>query len=294
MPIVWAPAAAVGAVHDEGGVAGWYFRELRIEQLWQRTRGSGAVTVAILDRGFASLPELVIDTFDCSGTPCTPWDPDGHGTACASLVKSTAHAAPGIAPGVRLVGVSVCNAAGVVASRYVASALRFANAVSADVISCSFVLSSFPDSIATEIRLAHNRGAVVVAAAGNDGATASAFPEKAPHVVTVAAVSRALGAIPGARQGPWIDVSAPGEGLKVLRPQGGVLSTFGHTSGAAAMTSAVVALILSMESNGAARGELGRRLELEMKRSARPLADREATGAGLIDPVALVDSISLT
>jgi Subtilase family len=69
-----------------------------------------------------------------------------------------------------------------------------------------------PPLIAFWIRELVDQGAVVVAAAGNDGACRPKFPAAMPEVLAVGSLGP-CGPSPFSNHGPWVDASAPGEDL---------------------------------------------------------------------------------
>ncbi len=69
-----------------------------------------------------------------------------------------------------------------------------------------------PPMIAFWIRELVREGAVVVAAAGNDGACRRKYPAAMPEVLSVGSVGP-CGPSPFSNHGPWVDASAPGEDL---------------------------------------------------------------------------------
>ena len=69
--------------------------------------------------------------------------------------------------------------------------------------------SDIPD-ILSAIRLAHDRGVTVVAAAGNEGVAQIAYPARAPQVISVGATTRDRCLADYSNDGGHLDLVAPG------------------------------------------------------------------------------------
>jgi len=121
-------------------------------------------------------------------------------------------------------------------------------------------------------RCGRGLGAVVVAAAGNDGSSTEAYPaaEGAYGLLAVAALNAEGQLAAFSNRGGWVHVSAPGEAVYSTVP-GGTYAGWSGTSMAAALTSGSVALARAAHPQRSAR-EITRCLA----RTARPLADDEA------------------
>jgi subtilisin family serine protease len=92
----------------------------------------------------------------------------------------------------------------------------------------------------------HERGVVLVAAAGNGGPnSAPAYPGADPNVIAVTAVDSRKSLFAGANRGKYIYVAAPGVDVFAPAPDGTYQLTTG-TSVASAQTSGVVALMLEI------------------------------------------------
>lgn len=259
----------------------WFLDDLGIPSLWQQTRGDG-IRVAVLDTGVAPIPDTFksLTALAPDGSPATPGDTEGHGTACASLIASINEDAPGIAPDVDLLAIRVCVANSPI-ELDVRRAFQTAIDRKCNVISCSFTLGTPADTTLNLVRAACSMGIVVVAASGDDPNIASGFPERTPNVLVVGAYDSGKHPIPQ-RTGPFTDVFAPGTDLPVLLPDGQV-GSFGDTSGAAAVTAGVVALILS-----ACRAQGTARVGVALEGLARATAVLLPTGERLLDPARLL------
>ena len=152
----------------------------------------------------------------------------------------------------------------------------------ARVINMSFAGPKDP-SLERAIKLAYDKGIVLVAAAGNAGAKSPPlFPGADPLVIAVTATDVDDKLFTGANRGKYISVAAPGVDILVPAPENTYQLTTG-TSVAAAEVSGIVALLL--ERNPKLTPADVRRI---LHASARRLGagDRDDNfGSGLIDPL---------
>ncbi|KAB2899185.1 MAG: S8/S53 family peptidase [Kofleriaceae bacterium] len=288
----WAPAVARAR---PARIVPSHVSQLGVDVLWLRTRGAG-VTIAVIDSGVARVGGAIsnpwVKPLAADGTETAFGDDDGHGTCCVSLIASRAAAAPGLAPEANVLSYRASTASGAIDVRKAEVALRDAIA-RADVVSCSFVIPDAPASFLDLVRDAANAGVVLIAAAGNRDVVASSFPEQATDAVVIAGVSRGLQPLPGARRGPWIDVSGPGEGLPVLTRTGAISASFGQSSGACALVAGACALALSLIPP-ARRRRAARALPGLLRSTARDLdpgGNDPATGSGLVDAPRLAQAL---
>ena len=212
-----------------------------------RWTGSG-VGVAVIDSGItpsADLSPLDFVDFTRGGIQVPPYDDFGHGTHVAGIIAGQpGRGTPaGLAPGVRL---RLYRAFGkgttATGSFAVAAAIRRAVDDGADLVNVSITLDDRDVALVErEVKRARARGAVCVAAAGNDGG-AVRFPARLSGAVGVSAVGmrtwpkgvgpfevassprakrRAqLGVARFSCHGPEIDFAAPGVGVVSLLPRG--------------------------------------------------------------------------
>jgi subtilisin family serine protease len=152
----------------------------------------------------------------------------------------------------------------------------------ARVINMSFAGPADP-SLQRSLKLAYDKGIVLVAAAGNAGAKSPPlFPGADPLVIAVTATDVDDKLFTGANRGKYISVAAPGVDILVPAPENAYQLTTG-TSVAAAEVSGIVALLL--ERNPKLTPADIRRI---LTASARRLGTGERDdnfGAGLIDPL---------
>ncbi len=211
----------------------WALRLLAAECIWHYGLGSTEITVAVVDSGVdAGHPDLAErlrnDGFDFVDNDADPADENGHGTHVAGIIAATlgnAEGISGLAPGVRILPVRVMDAEGYGSDRSIAAGIEYAADRGARVINLSLgatLLLAAPESsavVSRAIRNAQNAGALIVVAAGNDFVPLpNAIVGENDDVVVVAASDRNDRKTDFSNSGPWIDVTAPGQGILSTMP----------------------------------------------------------------------------
>jgi len=314
---------------------------IRMPEAWDLARAAGApggrgALVAVLDTGvayanrgrFRRAPELYADRFargyDFVADDRFPNDENGHGTHVAgTIAQRTNNGAglTGIAYGARIMPVRVLDGQGLGDVAAIARAVRFAARGGADVINLSLEFDSgvrasqIPDILAA-LRYAHRKGAMVVAASGNEDAGTVAYPARAGHVISVAATTEHMCRAEYSNMGSGLDIAAPGGGSDMSeRPvtaEEAALCRAGRrgrdiyqqtfvgsprnfrypagfqgTSMAAPHVSAVAALVIASKRLGPGAGPDD--VQARLQATARDLGRRgldERYGAGLLDAAA--------
>ncbi len=201
----------------------WHFEAIGAHAAWDVTTGAPEVTVAIVDTGVDDLhPDLIGRVRRIPGCGLGPnvAGDTSHGTFIAGLIGATSDNAIGTAGldwKADLLDVRVMNGANGT-NRDIADGIRCAARNGADIITLSFVqagtqLSPLLEDAINEAQVA---GALVIAAAGNDGNTRLRFPAAASGVLSVGAINETLGVASFSNRGDWVDLMAPGAGLLSL------------------------------------------------------------------------------
>ena len=191
--------------------------------------GRGAI-VAVLDTGvayqrfgrFRRAPDLrrFVPGYDFVAEDSHPNDQNSHGTHVAgTIAQSTGNSlgAAGIAYRARIMPIRVLDAEGAGDTIAIARGIRYAARHGADVINLSLEFDSrvraaqIPD-IVSALQYARDRGAIVVAAAGNKGSPQVAYPARAKTVVAVAATTARGCQAEYSNSGSHVDLAAPGGG----------------------------------------------------------------------------------
>ena len=186
-------------------------RLMGIQSMWNNGATGQGVDVAVIDSGVTPVQGLngankVINgpdiSFD-SQNPSTEYvDGYGHGTAMAGLIAGndgTSGGFEGAAPGARIVNVKVGSASGAVDVSQIIAAIDWvvqnqqSNGLNIRVLNLSLGTDSLQpyqiDPLAHAAELAWRSGIVVVAAAGNQGTSATqlADPADDPYLLAVGA-----------------------------------------------------------------------------------------------------------
>jgi serine protease len=301
--------------------------------------GRGA-RVAVLDTGIAYMnkkpqfrksPDFsrsqFLPGYDFVDKDRMPLDEDGHGTHVTGTIAERDNnrvGLTGLAPKAKIIPVRVLDSEGFGTSRNIARGIRFAATHKAQVINMSFEFSLGVNSctkikgICSAIKFAFKKGALVVAAAGNENGEPVAFPAGAPHVIGVGRTTKDACLASDSRTGAGLDVVAPGGGFPLLSTCGSddpVFSrglpifqltfdgpgwtSFGYpggyegTSMAAAHVSGVAAMIIASHVVGSSPTAVECQLKATARHTDAQLGqpyDPRLFGAGLIDAAAAVQA----
>jgi serine protease len=294
--------------------------------------GGKGVTVAVLDTGVAYenhgrfrrspdfRPSHFVDPYDFVDHDRHPDDENGHGTHVTGTINEATGnpvGLTGLAYGATIMPVRVLDRYGDGDSVAISQGVRYAVRHGAQIINLSFEFDSgtstrdVPDLLRA-LRDAKRAGVLVVAASGNEGSSALAYPARAKSVLSVGATTEHGCAAEYSNSGASLAIVAPGGGpdANLRDPQcrpgsndgrnvvqmtfTGSVRSFGlpgdytGTSMATPHVSATAALVI-------ASGVLGAKpspdaIIRRLKATARPLGSPRHYGAGLVDAAAATSS----
>jgi hypothetical protein len=241
--------AALAARTAGGAPSQYVVDKLRLVDVHRIAIGSN-VTVAVIDSEIdAKHPELagaVAEEFDAIGNRDKP---HAHGTGMAGAIAAHRRLI-GIAPGVRLLAIHAFSSGGTdsaqATSEHILMGIDWAISKGAKIINMSF---AGPDDPMLQLALqkAHDKGVVLIAAAGNQGPKSEPlYPAADPNVIAVTATDAKDQLLAQANQGSYVAVAAPGVDILEPAPNGGYQVTTG-TSVAAAHVSGIAALLLDRD-----------------------------------------------
>jgi hypothetical protein len=279
---------ATAAPNDPGLRDQWGLTAIRAPAAWSTTVGTFAAIIAIVDTGVASAhPEIVgkvLPGYDFVDRDTNADDPNGHGTFVAGIASAQTNNATGIAGvagGSRILPLRALDANGDGTDQIVAEAVVYAADRGARVINLSL---GGPDAsliLQDAVDYANRRGAVVVAASGNDSTTTVDWPARYGPVIAVGAVQESgpFAIAPFSNRGQNLDVVAPGEAILSTLPGGYGLGD--GTSFAAPFATGVAALLLGRDPT-LTPVQVAARLRATAKDLGTPGYDT-TFGAGLVD-----------
>jgi hypothetical protein len=206
------------------------------------------VTVAVLDTGVAPDATLSggrVQYLDAGQgiLPGTGKD-DGHGTAVAGLVAGSSPDAPGVAAAANILSIRITGTDGMSDSFTLAQGILTAVDAGARIINISMGSYSSPAVLIGAIDYASAQGAVIVAAAGNDGAAQLEWPAADVRVVSVGAVDALGQQVSFSNAGAQLKITAPGYGVDTAWLNGQRVTMDG-TSASAPLVAGAIAAIMS-------------------------------------------------
>lgn len=202
---------------------------------WDRSMGSANITIAIVDTGVdynhPDLAAKMVSGYDFINSDNDAMDDQGHGTHCAgnaAAITNNGIGIAGIAPLCKIMPVKVLNAGGSGPLDVIAQGITYAADNGAKVISLSLGGGSAAQSLRDAGTYALSKGAIPIAAAGNNGSTQMFYPAGFDEYLAVAATDRNdLRAGFSNYGADWVDVAAPGVDIYATTMGGG----YGNSSG---------------------------------------------------------------
>ncbi|MET9383141.1 type VII secretion-associated serine protease mycosin [Streptomyces sp. NPDC002928] len=278
----------------------WSLQRILLDQLWAQATGKG-VTVAVIDTGVDdSNPQL--SSAMAAGSKsyvdgAADTDIEGHGTRVAGIIaarplKGTGF--EGIAPDAKILSFRYTGGEEKQGnSGTMSQAIRAAVAAGAEIINISSDTANKEDddTLRSAVAYAVNQGALIVAAAGNDGAdgkSANTYPASYDGVLAVAASDRNDERAYFSQAGDFVDVAAPGVDMVSTVPKSGQCTADG-TSFAAPYVAGVAALLKSKHPGWTA-AQIATRIEETAQRPGR--GPNRFIGWGVVDPVAALSDDS--
>lgn len=247
--------------------------DMRVSEAWDYTEGSSSIKVAIIDSGIDSLhPDLqgtghILPGYDAfNDIDGSAVDHGSHGTSVAGIigaVKNNNIGIAGIAPGCKLMSITIYDENGTTSTSKIARAFDTARVRGIDVISSAWGGGSPSPTITQAINNAalsgrSGSGALIFFSSGNDGRNPPVYPSYLENVVSVGGSTTHdqkkapgtgnefyWGSNYGEDENGDLDISAPSNCYSLF--DGGLyIENFSGSSAATPNAAGVAALILSV------------------------------------------------
>jgi serine protease len=199
----------------------WHLRQIGLPDAWKLGTGKGVV-VAVIDTGVTKVADLAetkfVPGYNFVNNNANAADDHGHGTHVAGTIAQSTNnrrGVAGVAPDVAIMPIKVLSAQGSGSIGGIAQGIRWAADHGANVINMSLGGRMAMGTLAKAVKYAHDKGVVVVAAAGNDGSGRVSYPARYPGVIAVAATQFDESTTFYSNWGPQVDIAAPGGNTKV-------------------------------------------------------------------------------
>ena len=222
-------------------------------KVWDSTKGSPSVVVAVVDTGVDySHPDLqgvFVPGFDLVNNDADPRDDQGHGTAVAGVIAARTQnrvGQAGMCWKCSVMPVKVLDRNGSGPTSTIAAGIVWAVNHGAQVINLSLGGAGTTQVLQDAVSFAASKGVLVLAAAGNSGSTTKFYPAAYPSVVSVGATQEDDTLYSWSNRGAdWVQVAAPGCDTAPVR--GGGYGNFCGTSAATPVVSGIAGLALSLD-----------------------------------------------
>jgi serine protease len=207
----------------------WHMRQIGMPEAWKLADGDGVI-VAVIDTGvahasagrFSVVPDLdgipFVKPYNFVGNNDQAHDDHGHGTHVAGTIAQLTNngiGVAGIGRKVQIMPLKVLSASGSGSVAAISDAIHYAADNGAKVINMSLG-GRFPSRVLKKaVEYAHDKGVVVVCAAGNDGRGKVSYPAAYPGAFAVAATQFDETTTFYSNWGKEIAIAAPGGNTRV-------------------------------------------------------------------------------
>ncbi len=269
--------------HNTSQTGGTSGADIYAFEAWDTTTGSGSVPIAILDTGIKATHEDLNNKvtksksfatcgslFGVGGSTCAVDDKHGHGTHVAGSAAANSNNGVGVAGtcrGCSLFNAKVLDDNGSGANSWIANGIIWSADEGAKVISMSLGGSSSSNTLRDAVDYAWGKGAVLVAAAGNDNTSNPSYPAYYQNVIAVGATDHKDLKASYSNYGSWVDVAAPGSAILSTTVDSAKYGKYNGTSMSTPHVAGVAGLVWST-SPGASNQDVRNKIEASVEDKA--------------------------
>lgn len=275
----------------------WALEQIQASPSPQIARSDSQIIVAVLDTGIDQnhddLYGRVVAEINFTESATTN-DIYGHGTYVAGIIaarKDNSLGIIGLAPESRLLNIKVADDRGRCQMSALADGIIWAVNNGANVINISIELRDSTSRLREAVDYAWRNGAIIIAAAGNDGNEIPVYPAYYDNSIAVTAIQESGALAPLSNYGDWVDVAAPGFNIYSTLPD----NSYGYkhgTSFATAYVSGLAALLFPLVSDTNGNTKLNDEVRQAIEAGCHEIGI-EGTGKGCINVTSSLVEIAL-
>jgi subtilisin family serine protease/PKD repeat protein len=209
--------------NSASGSGMWHLYRINAPQAWDLSTGDPNIVVAVTDDAILTthvdLQNKLVQGYDAptGGTDPNPCGSNNgnHGTHVSGTVGADTDNNTGVSSigfDVSIMPVKIGNCNGSLTHGY--EGINYAANNGADVINMSWGGGGFSNYGQNICNAAANAGAILVAAAGNDGVSTVFYPAGYNNVIAVASTTTNDAKSGFSQFGTWIDIAAPGSAIR--------------------------------------------------------------------------------
>lgn len=279
----------------------WHMRQIHLPKSWKDSAGKGVI-VAVIDTGVSKTQDLTFTQFIAGynfvDNNDRPVDGNGHGTHVAGTIAQSTNnsiGVAGVAYQATIMPIKVLSDSGSGSLGAITEGIRFATDHGAKVINMSLGGGGYNQVMAKAIKDAHDKGVVVVCAAGNNGRSSVIYPAAYDNVIAVAATQKNERTTFYSNWGKEIAISAPGGNTRA-GAAGGVLQNtiikgkddYYFLQGSSMSSPHVAGVVALIMAEGINDPNMVRKILIDTARSPEGLKNKpsnyaEHYGAGIVD-----------
>lgn len=284
----------------------WNLRRIGMEQAWDLRPTAEEVIVAVLDTGVDLShpdlrPNLMLDQgYDFLNDTPTPQDDESHGTAVAGIIGAVGNnreGVAGIAWRVKLLPIKALNSQGRGPDSVMVKSILYAADTGARVINISSTGTRYSAALESAVQYAQDKGALIVAAAGNTGDADNAvnYPAAIDGVMAVAAVDDHDQIAAFSQRQSYVAIAAPGVDVPSTAWSGagrGAYASQSGTSIAAPHVSGAAAVLWALRPDLSAT-EVAAALKAAADHGTTPSDPSSGLGAGILNVARVLGNLRL-